>query len=122
MAGIAIGFDTLLSNEQNSVPVPREYNQARVLTDLSSWENKQQKDHEHLKTQEGRAGLKFMMKVEDKNSRGVYKPKYDDRNTYPWVNCMPPLSTQKLLWDEDFVVDAIGNQMEDVFGMLYLNP
>lgn len=74
MAGVAIGFDTLLSDEQNSVPVPREYNQARVLTELSSWENKQQKDHEHLKIQEGRAGLKFMMKVEDKNSRGVYKP------------------------------------------------
>ena len=85
MAAIAIGFDTLLSNEQNSVPVPRGYNQAGFMEELSLWENKQQEDHESLKTQEGRAGLKFMMKVEDKHSRGVYKPTYDKSTRNPGV-------------------------------------
>ena len=48
MAGKAIGFDAVLSDDQKRVPVPREYNQAPVLTELSLWENKQQEDHESL--------------------------------------------------------------------------
>ena len=108
MEGIAIGFDDVLTEHQTNVPIPRGYNQEEVMKELIAWENKQQQDHESLKKLEARASLKYMMKVEDKLQSGVYKPKYD-KATYPWVQCMPSLNTQTLLWEEDLVVDAIGN-------------
>jgi hypothetical protein len=68
------------------------------------------KDQEHasLKKKENSAVRQFMMKVTAKTA-GVYKPMHD-KSIYEWIsNCMPTLDTQKLLWDEGLVVDAIGN-------------
>jgi hypothetical protein len=102
-------YDSLLRTQQKDAPIPPGYNTEDVLAWLSAWERAQRVEHEQHHTLERRAALKFMMKVEDKNRGGVYKPIYN-KEQYSWItSCMPTLHTQKLLWEKGFVVDAIGN-------------